>query len=62
MNQSERMWLREKENKAYLHMQDFAKLYGRQSTEFQSARAKWMAYHEICTKFEIEEIVNDGII
>lgn len=60
MNRSEKEILREHEDKAYKFMQRCAECFGRSSVEFQTARAEWLAYHNMCSLFDVDEVIMDG--
>lgn len=57
MNKAEIEYFRKKEDQAYREMQNIGSEFGRQGTLFQIARGKWVTWHEICSKFEIKEII-----
>lgn len=61
MYKSEKQILREHEDKSYQFMRRCARAFGRESTEFQTARAEWMAYHNMCYMFDVEEVVQDVV-
>lgn len=61
MNRSEKEILRKHEDSAYKSMQRCAKYFGRSSVEFQTARAEWMGYHNMCYLFDVDEVIQDGV-
>ena len=60
MNRTEKEILKTKEDSSYKFMRRCAQSFGRQSSEFNIARAEWMAYHSLCSLFDVDEVIMDG--